>query len=114
MPKYIALVAISVAAAATVAVGEELTPELIKDHNISKADIAALLAGKSIEDEEATKAAKAKEAKASAEVADNFAAARAKAAESAEIAKGLDAKADVQATKADAAAPVAPVVAKKK
>ena len=92
MPKYIALVAISIAAAATVAVGEELTTDLIKDHNISKADIAALLAGKSIEDEEATKAAKAKEAKATADVAASFEAARTKAAESAEIAKDLDTK----------------------
>jgi hypothetical protein len=103
MPKYIALVAISIAAAATVAVGEELTPDLIKEHGISKADIAALLAGKSIEDEEATKAAKAKEAKASADVAESFATARTKAAESAEIAKEMDTK-PVKAAKAEAVA----------
>ncbi len=112
--KYIALVAISIAAAVTIAVGEELTPELIKEHGISKDDLKALLAGKSLEDEDAAKAATAQAAKEAKEVADTFAAARSKAAESADVAKSLDAKTDVDAAKADDAASPVPAKAVKK
>lgn len=99
MSKYIALVAISLAARTTVAVGEELTPELIAEHKINKADLQGLLDGKSLEDEDATKAAAAKAAKDAKSVEDAFAAARAKATESALAEAKADSAAAASAVK---------------
>ncbi len=98
MPKLIVLIAFGLLADVKLQPGDELTPALIKEHALPKKEIKELIDCGALKDEAAANDAERQQARATADVAHQFAQARTKVAEAEALATTL------KAPSADAAA----------